>query len=141
MNTLAWLPKFGDLPKSKDNPAEDYVLSSLISRIRNDYPATYGLVAFHVKNESKRTTGQIRADKAKGLTKGVSDLIVIGNPTLCMEIKKDNSCRFEPGQLEFLQQAQKQGAFVCLAIGYQGAKDAFEEWRILNENNSQQCPE
>ena len=126
-----WLPKFGDLPKSTSNPAEDYVLSSLISRIRNDYPSTYGLVAFHVKNESKRTTGQIRADKAKGLTKGVSDLIVIGNPTLCMEIKKDNSCRFEDGQLEFLQQAQKQGAFVCLVIGYQGAKDAFEYWLKL----------
>ena len=141
MKTPAWLPKFGDLPKSTSNPAEDYVLSSLISRIRNDYPSSYGLVAFHVKNESKRTTGQIRADKAKGLTKGVSDLIVVGNPTLCMEIKKDNSCRFEDGQLEFLQQAQKQGAFVCLAIGYQGAKDAFEEWRILNENNSQQCQE
>ena len=131
MKTPAWLPKFGDLPKSTSNPAEDYVLSSLISRIRNDYPLSYGLVAFHVKNESKRTTGQIRADKAKGLTRGVSDLIVIGNPTLCMEIKKDNSCRFEGGQLEFLQQAQKQGAFVCLAVGYQGAKDAFEHWLKL----------
>ena len=131
MKTPTWLPKFGDLPKSTSNPAEDYVLSSLISRIRNDYPSTYGLVAFHVKNESKRTTGQIRADKAKGLTKGVSDLIVIGNPTLCMEIKKNNSCRFEDGQLEFLQQAQKQGAFVCLAIGYQGSKDAFEHWLKL----------
>lgn len=131
MKTPTWLPKFGDLPKSTSNPAEDYVLSSLISRIRNDYPLTYGLVAFHVKNESKRTTGQIRADKAKGLTKGVSDLIVIGNPTLCMEIKKDNSCRFEDGQLEFLQQAQKQGAFVCLAVGYQGAKNAFEHWLKL----------
>ena len=131
MKTPIWLPKFGDLPKSTSNPAEDYVLSSLISRIRNDYPSTYGLVAFHVKNESKRTTGQIRADKAKGLTRGVSDLIVVGNPTLCMEIKKDNSCRFEDGQLEFLQQAQKQGAFVCLAIGYQGAKDAFEYWLKL----------
>ena len=131
MKTPTWLPKFGDLPKSTSNPAEDYVLSSLISRIRNDYPSTYGLVAFHVKNESKRTTGQIRADKAKGLTKGVSDLIVIGNPTLCMEIKKDNSCRFEDGQLEFLQQAQKQGAFVCLVVGYQGAKDAFEYWLKL----------
>ena len=131
MKTPTWLPKFGDLPKSTSNPAEDYVLSSLISRIRNDYPSSYGLVAFHVKNESKRTTGQIRADKAKGLTKGVSDLIVIGNPTLCMEIKKDNSCRFEVGQLEFLQQAQKQGAFVCLVVGYQGAKDAFEHWLKL----------
>ena len=131
MKTPAWLPVFGDLPKSTSNPAEDYVLSSLISRIRNDYPSTYGLVAFHVKNESKRTTGQIRADKAKGLTKGVSDLIVVGSPTLCMEIKKDNSCRFEDGQLEFLQQAQNQGAFVCLAIGYQGAKDAFKHWLKL----------
>ena len=131
MKTPAWLPKFGDLPKSTSNPAEGYVLSSLISRIRNDYQSSYGLVAFHVKNESRRTMGQIRADKAKGLTKGVSDLIVIGNPTLCMEIKKDNSCRFEDGQLEFLQQAQKGGAFVCLAIGYQGAEDAFEYWLKL----------
>ena len=126
-----WLPKFGDLPKAASNPAEDYVLSSLISRIRNDYPSSYGLVSFHVKNESKRTTGQIRADKAKGLTKGVSDLIVIGNPTLCMEIKKATSCRFVTGQPEFLEQSQQQGAFVCLAIGYQGAKDAFEYWLKL----------
>ena len=125
MKTPHWLPKFGDLPKATTNPAEDYVLSSLISRIRSVYPSSYGLVAFHVKNESKRTQGQIKADKIKGLTKGVSDLIVIGNPTLCMEIKKDNSCRFESGQLEFLQQAQKGGAFVCLAIGYDGAKAAF----------------
>lgn len=131
MKTPSWLPKFGDLPRAKDNPAEDYVLSSIISRIRKDYLSSYGLVAFHVKNESRRTMGQIRADKAKGLTKGVSDLIVIGNPTLCMEIKKDNSCRFEDGQLEFLQQAQKGGAFVCLAVGYQGAKDAFEYWLKL----------
>ena len=126
-----WLPVFSDLPKATTNPAEDYVLSSLISRIRTLYPDTYGLVAFHVKNESKRTQGQIKADKIKGLTKGVSDLIVIGNPTLCMEIKKDNSCRFESGQLEFLQQAQKGGAFVCLAIGYDGAKAAFEHWLTL----------
>lgn len=131
MKTPSWLPVFGGLPRAKDNPAEDYVLSSLISRIRKDYPSSYGLVAFHVKNESRRTVVQIRADKAKGLTKGVSDLIIIGNPTLCMEIKKDNSCRFEDGQLEFLQQAQKQGAFVCLAIGYQGAKDAFDYWLKL----------
>ena len=128
MKTPEWLPKFGDLPKSTSNPAEDYVLSSVVSRIRKDYPTTYGLVAFHVKNESKRTTTQIKIDKMKGLTKGVSDLIVIGNPTLCMEIKKDNSCRFEDGQLQFLEQAQKGGAFACLAIGYQGALDAFHHW-------------
>ena len=128
MKTPEWLPKFGDLPKSTNNPAEDYVLSSVVSRIRKDYPTTYGLVAFHVKNESKRTTTQIKIDKMKGLTNGVSDLIVIGNPTLCMEIKKDNSCRFEDGQLQFLEQAQKGGAFACLAVGYQGALDAFHHW-------------
>lgn len=128
MKTPEWLPKFGDLPKSTNNPAEDYVLSSVVSRIRKDYPTTYGLVSFHVKNESKRTTTQIKIDKLKGLTKGVSDLIVIGNPTLCMEIKKDNSCRFEDGQLQFLEQAQKGGAFACLAIGYQGALEAFHHW-------------
>ena len=123
-----WLPVFGDLPKATTNPHEDYVLSSLISRIRKDYPTSYGLVAFHVKNEGKRTTQQIKVDKLKGLTKGVSDLIIIGNPTLCLELKRDNSCRFEDGQLEFLEQAQKGGAFVCLAIGFEGAKLAFENW-------------
>ena len=131
MKIPEWLPKFGSLKKSNENPKEDYVLSSIVSCIRMDYPNTYGLVAFHVKNESKRTTGQIRADKAKGLTKGVSDLIVIGNPTLCMEIKRDDSCYFESGQLEFLEQAQKNGAFVCLAVGYDGAKEAFNHWLTL----------
>lgn len=128
MKTPSWLPVFGDLPRAKDNPAEDYVLSSLIARIRKDYPCSYGLVAFHVKNEGKRTTQQIKVDKLKGLTKGVSDLIVIGNPTLCLELKRDNSCRFEDGQLEFLEQAQKNGAFSCLAIGYEGALEAFNFW-------------
>lgn len=133
MKTPEWLPVFGDLPKSKDNPHEDYVLSSLIARIRKDYPSTYGLVAFHVKNEGKRTTQQIKIDKVKGLTKGVSDLIIIGNPTLCLELKRDNSCSFEDGQLEFLEQAQKQGAFSCLAIGYQGALEALKHWVELQD--------
>lgn len=126
-----WLPVFGDLPRSKDNPHEDYVLSSMISRIRKDYPSSYGLVAFHVKNEGKRTTQQIKVDKLKGLTKGVSDLIVIGNPTLCLELKRDNSCSFEDGQLEFLEQAHKSGAYACLAIGYKGALEAFNHWLTL----------
>ena len=134
MKTPNWLPVFGDLPRSKDNPLEDYVLISLISRIRRDYPSSYGLVAFHVKNESKRSHAQIKADKMKGLTNGVSDLIVIGNPTLCMEIKRDNSCSFEKGQLEFLEQAHKSGAFACVAIGWQGALDAFAHWLTLQNS-------
>lgn len=133
MNTPQWLPKFGNLPRSKDNPHEDYVLSSLIARIRKDYPNSYGLVAFHVKNEGKRTGQQIKIDKLKGLTKGVSDLIIIGNPTLCLEIKRDNSCQFEDGQLAFLEQAHKSGSFACLAIGYHGCIQAFEYWLTLQK--------
>lgn len=79
MKTPEWLPVFGNLPKSKNNPQEDYVLSSLIDRIRKQYPTTHGLVAFHVKNEGKRTVQQAKIDKINGLTKGVSDLIIIGN--------------------------------------------------------------
>lgn len=130
VNIPSWLPTFGDLNFRGDCPKEDYVLSSVISRIRKDYPSSYGLVAFHVKNESKRTTGQINIDKMKGLTKGVSDVIIIGNPTLCLEIKRQDptKSKFETGQLEFLEQAQKQGAFCCVAFGYQGALDAFHHW-------------
>ena len=91
MKTPAWLPKFGDLPKSTSNPAEDYVLSSLISRIRSDYPSTYGLVAFHVKNESKRTTGQIRADKKPSVLDGslsrIQTVNLINNLMLMLSIK------------------------------------------------------
>lgn len=133
MRCPSWLPVFGNLPRSKDNPHEDYVLSSLIARIRKDYPTTYGVVAFHVKNEGKRTGQQIKLDKLKGLTKGVSDLIIIGNPTLCLEIKRDNSCQFEDGQLAFLEQAQKSGSFACLAIGYHGCISAFEHWLTLQK--------
>lgn len=133
-----WLPVYGDQSFRGNCPHEDYVLTSFFDRIRKDYPGTYGLVAFHPKNEGKRTKQQNNVDKMKGLTKGVCDVIIIGNPVLCLEIKRDDhtQSRFQSGQLEFLEFSHNSGAFVCVALGYKAALQAFEEWRILNENGS-----
>lgn len=130
-----WLPCFGDLSFRGDCPKEDYVLSSVISRIRKDYPTSYGLVTFHVKNESKRTQGQIKADKIKGLTKGVSDIVIPGMPTLCLEIKRSDHTKssWEDGQLQFLEAAQRSGAYCCVAFGYDAALEAIDHWIKLNQ--------
>ena len=143
MNFPKFLKVYGDQSFRGDCPHEDYALTSFFSRIRKDYSTSYGLLAFHPKNEGKRTKQQNNIDKMKGLTKGVCDVIIIGNPTLCLEIKRDDhtKSKFQPGQLEFLEHSHNSGAFVCVALGYQAALLAFEEWRIINENNSQQCPE
>lgn len=143
MNFPKFLKVYGDQSFRGDCPHEDYALTSFFSRIRKDYSTSYGLVAFHPKNEGKRTKQQNNIDKMKGLTAGVCDVVIIGNPTLCLEIKRDDhtKSKFQPGQLEFLEHSHNSGAFVCVALGYQAALLAFEEWRILNENNSQQCLE
>lgn len=132
-----WLPVFGDQSFRGQCPHEDYALASFFDRLRKDYPTTYGLVAFHPKNEGQRTTAQIKVDKRKGFKKGVCDVIIAGNPAFCLEIKRDDHTQSrwaDKEQLEFLEQAQKQGAFVCVALGYKASLEAFGKWREMVEN-------
>ena len=99
--------------------------------VRTNYPDTYGKLAFHVKNEGKRTRAQVQMEKAHGMTKGVSDIIIPGNPTFVCELKRKNKkdSKIYKEQKEYLTTAQEMGCFACLCYGYEQAILAFEEWR------------
>lgn len=128
-----WLPCYGDLAYRGDCPTESAEQVTFFQRLRREYPDTYGLLAVHPKNEGKRRGAQFQMlarDKALGLSPGAPDIIIPGSPALCVELKRRDHTKstWQKGQLEYLHAAQRSGAFVAVALGWQGAWEAFEQW-------------
>jgi len=128
------LPKnlrlFGD-PSFRGNcPTENADQVTLFAVIRRQWPKTWGKLAFHPRNEGKRTIGQAMWQKAEGLTEGTVDLIIPAGRTLVLELKrKDHTkSKWQPGQVEYLEAAQDAGAFACLALGWEAAFEAVRAW-------------
>lgn len=128
-----WLPCYGDLAYRGDCPTESAEQVTFFQRLRSEYPDTYGLLAVHPKNEGKRRGGQFQQlarDKALGLSPGASDIIIPGSPAFVVEMKRraHTQSSWQPGQLAYLEAAQKAGCFVGVALGWEGAWQAFHEW-------------
>jgi hypothetical protein len=91
-------------------------------------------VAIHPDNEGLVLgTGHLHhaKQKAKGaINKGATDIIIVGSPTFVCEMKRRDhtKCRWQDGQLEFLEYSLKNGAFVCIALGYESALEAVKDW-------------
>lgn len=130
-----WLNVYGDQSFRGSCPQESVEQVSIINQIRKAYPCTYGRIATHIRNEGKRTHHQAVRHKADGMVKGAPDLIIPGRRTFVCEIKRKNHMlsRWQDGQLEYLEAAQKAGAWVCVALGADAAWKAFEDWRKDNE--------
>ena len=111
---------------------EDVEHINFVSWLQLHHPQHHAVLV-HPKNEGKRTFGQIAKEKKMGLTKGASDILIMGSPAFVCEIKKINhvKCKWETGQKEFLAQSQNNGAFACVALGSAGAKEAFKDWLKL----------
>ncbi|MNQ24561.1 hypothetical protein D3C85_377570 [compost metagenome] len=130
------IPVYGETSFRGDCPKEAAEQTTFFSRIRKYYPETYGLIATHVRNEGKKTFGQVRREAAEGMTKGASDIIIPGSPAFVCELKRRDHtlCSWQDGQKEYLLAAQGAGAFVCLALGIDGAWEAFKAWRSIVES-------
>lgn len=127
------IPVYGDVSfRSKKPPTEACEQVTFLNELRRKYPAL-GKIATHIRNEGKRTYQQVAKQKAEGMIPGASDIIIPGNPSLCIELKKSDhtKCKWQPGQQEYLLAAQANGSFACVALGYKGALLAVEAW--LNE--------
>lgn len=126
-----WLRVFGDTKyRNKKCPVESAEQITFFNRLRREYPKSYGLIAIHPRNEGRRTHQQTARQKAEGLSSGAADIVIPGNPTFVCEMKRQDHtlCAWEPSQLEYLEAAQNNGAFVCVALGYEAAWEAFLEW-------------
>lgn len=84
----------------------------------------------HPRNEGKRTSNQIKLEKAEGLTTGASDIIVPGSPAFVCELKRKDPTKSEitDKQIEFLLESKRLGAWVCIAFGHEAALEAFNAW-------------
>lgn len=132
------IPCYGNQSYRGDCPREDLEQVSIINRIRQVHPETYGRIVLHPRNEGLKEKGQFSSvlkHKAEGMTKGASDVIVPGKPTFVCEVKRQDHTKstWQDGQIEFLEAAQASGAFVCVALGAVAAWQAFEEWVRLVE--------
>lgn len=124
---------YGDASYRGSCPRESVEQVTFFAELRKRYPDTAGAVAIHPKNEEKRhgkQFNQLAMDKAMGLTPGASDVVIPGAPSLCIEIKRQDhtKSKWQDGQRDYLEAAQAMGAVACVALGWEAAMQAVEEW-------------
>lgn len=127
-----WLPVYGDPAFRGDCPTEDAEHVTVVNAVRRAYPKA-AAVMIHPKNEGKRTSSQAQWDKARGLTKGISDFVFPGSPSLVLELKrKDHTkSKWQAGQMDYLQSAFARGSMIGVALGWEAALEAIKEWQTL----------
>ena len=125
-----WLPVYGDTNYRGDCPPESGEQITFFSWLRRQYPQTHGLIALHPRNEGKRRHQQTARQKAEGMTPGAADIIIPGRPAFVCELKRRDHTKgtWQPAQLAYLEQCQKGGAFVCVALGWEAAAEALDAW-------------
>lgn len=93
----------------------------------NNLPLHIKAVAFHAKNEGKKTYGQAAHDKAQGQVKGTPDIIIPGLNIL-IELKRQDASKskISTDQINYLLAAQKLGGKVYIALGWENAISCLE---------------
>lgn len=128
---------FGDKKhRDKKCPKEAAEQTTFFNQLRKAYPDTYGAVAIHVRNEGKKSVHQVAKEKMEGMVSGAPDIMIPGNPTFICELKRRDHTlsSLQEGQEPYLLAAQDMGAFVCIALGWEAAMEAFGEWRASTTN-------
>lgn len=123
---------YGDPDFRGDCPTEGNEQITAIKRLRAVNP-----LVFHPRNEGKRTRGQTQWQKAEGLTEGVSDIVIPAGPAFLCELKRRDhtKSKWQKGQLEYLLEAQEQGAFVCIALGADAVMTAYEDYSTVRRES------
>lgn len=114
-------------------PMESAEQATFVNRLRREFPDSFGRLVFHVKNEGKRTRAQYDKDFMDGLNTGAADIIIPGAITFVCELKRRDhtKSRISDQQQDFLEAAERAGAFAIVALGCDAAWEAFQEWRQL----------
>ena len=133
MNLNVPFPIYGDTSFRGDCPKESVEQVTFFNKLRREYPDTWGALALHPRNEQQLRGGQHRAlirHKAEGMTPGASDVIIPARMTFVCEIKRQDhtKSKWQPGQVAYLTAAHEARAFACVALGWEGAWAAFEDW-------------
>lgn len=121
------IPLYGNPDFRGPCPTETAEALTFFNAIRK---TRFGSIAVHIKNEGRRKHTQAAWDKAQGLVKGASDIMIPGAPTFLCELKRQDhtQSRISKEQIAYLEAAQDNGAWVCVALGWQAALEAVNEW-------------
>lgn len=126
------IPIYGDMSfRNKNCSKEFYEQVSFVNHIRSKWPTVT-----HIENEGIRNKQQILKAKMSGLTTGASDIIIPGRITFVCEMKRiDHTlCSISDAQVNYLNRAKDDGAFVCIALGCIAALEALADWeKILHK--------
>jgi hypothetical protein len=127
------VPIYGDTSFRGKCPDEGLEQITVFNWLRTTYPNTYGLLALHPRNEGLVAKGQhsaVSRHRAEGMTKGAADIIIPGNPSFVCELKRQDHTQstLSDEQHDYLATAQGLGCFACVALGHQGALEAFKAW-------------
>lgn len=132
-----WLNVVGQQDYRGECPPELAEQITFFQWLRLQHPDLHR-IAIHPRNEGKRTYQQARRQRLEGaLNTGASDIIIPANPAFVGEIKRRDhtKSRWESGQLEYLEAAQRAGAFVCVALGADAAIEALKCYIIQTTKN------
>ena len=123
-----WISVFGSQDYRGECPQELAEQITFFQWLRLQHPELHR-IAVHPRNEGKRTYHQARMQRLEGsLNTGASDVIIPAGRAFVCEIKRQDhtKSRWQKGQLEYLEAAHNAGAFVCVALGHEAAKEAVE---------------
>lgn len=123
-----WISVFGSQDYRGECPQELAEQITFFQWLRLQHPELHR-IAVHPRNEGKRSYQQARMQRLEGsLNTGASDVIIPAGCAFVCEIKrKDHTkSRWQKGQLEYLEAAHNAGAFVCVALGHEAAKEAVQ---------------
>lgn len=127
------VPIYGDQSFRGQCPIESLEQITFFNRLRREYPATWGALALHPRNEQMLRNGQFSAlsrHKAEGMTPGAADIIIPARVAFVCELKRRDHTKsaWQTGQIEYLSAAASAGSFACLALGADAAWDALQDW-------------
>lgn len=131
------IPVYGDPAFRGVCPTETADQITAIGMIKERWPELHAIM-IHPKNEGKRTPQQVYYERQMGgINTGASDMIFPACPPLVIELKRRDhtKSRWQPGQLDYLKACKQQGAFVCVALGWQGVIQAIEAWIEFREQH------
>lgn len=128
---------YGDTAFRGECPPEHIEQASFFSRLRREFPDSYGLIALHPRNEGLKERGQfsvVQKHAAEGMAKGASDIIIPGAPSFVCEMKRQDhtQSKWQDGQEAYLKAVIDARAFACVALGAAAAWEAFEDWIALH---------
>lgn len=121
------IPVYG-FPNKDSKETESAHMVTFFNLIRMKLPSI-GKIATHIRNEGKRSFNQASNQKAQGMVAGASDIIIPGAPSFVCEMKSMSpNASITKEQIDYLQACKANGAFVCVALGWEAAWKALEDW-------------